>query len=73
MKSVDKLGRLLFLFYWHQDDFKERYGKNSLPEMEDSLRNAFESLADIVLFLKEKTIEPRLDEIQDPDMEESGD
>jgi len=26
-----------------------------------------------VLFLKEKTIEPRLDEIQDPDMEESGD
>jgi len=73
MKAVDKLGRLLFLFYWHQDDFKERYGKNSLPEMEDSLRNAFESLADIVLFLKEKTIEPRLDEIQDPDMEESGD
>jgi len=29
-----------------------------MPELEDSLRNAFEGLGDVVLFLKQKTIEP---------------
>jgi hypothetical protein len=32
-----------------------------MPELEDSLRNAFESLGDITLFLKEKTIESPYD------------
>ncbi len=57
MESLDSLGRLLFLFYWHQEEFEDRYGKADMPELEDSLRNAFESLGDITLFLKEKTIE----------------
>jgi hypothetical protein len=29
-----------------------------MPELEDSLRNAFEMLGDVILFLKQKTIEP---------------
>lgn len=58
MKGMDRLGRVLFLFYWHQDQFEERYGKQDLPELEDGLRNAFEAMGDIVLFLKQKTIEP---------------
>jgi len=72
MKAVDKLGRLLFMFYWHQEEFSERYGKSDLPELEDSLRNAFETLGDVVLFLKEKTIEPGLDDIQDPTIEDAA-
>ncbi len=72
MKGVDKLGRLLFMFYWHQEEFADRYGKSDLPELEDSLRNAFETLGDVVLFLKEKTIEPGLDESMDPSIEESA-
>jgi hypothetical protein len=36
MKGVDKLGRLLFMFYWHQEEFADRYGKSDLPELEDS-------------------------------------
>lgn len=58
IKGVDRLGRILFMFYWHSDKFSERYGKQDLPELEDSLRNAFEMLGDVVLFLKQKTIEP---------------
>lgn len=58
LKALDKLGRILFMFYWHQEEFEDRYGKQDLPELEDSLRNAFETLGDVTLFLKEKTIEP---------------
>jgi hypothetical protein len=57
MKALDKLGRILFLFYWHQDEFEDRYGKQDLPELEDTLRNSFEVLGDLVLFLKEKTVQ----------------
>jgi len=58
VKGMDRLGRILFMFYWHQDQFADRYGKQDLPELEDSLRNAFEMLGDVILFLKQKTIEP---------------
>lgn len=57
MKAEDRLGRILLLFYWHQEEFGDRYGKKELPEMEDSLRNSFEMLGDLVLFLKEKTVQ----------------
>jgi hypothetical protein len=57
MGALDSLGRLLMNFYWHQEEFEDRYGKSDLPELEDGLRNSFESLGDITLFLKEKTIE----------------
>jgi hypothetical protein len=57
MKALDKLGRILFMFYWHQEEFEDRYGKQDLPELEDSLRNAFEVLGDVCLFLKEKTVQ----------------
>lgn len=56
MKALDKLGRILFMFYWHQEEFEDRYGKQDLPELEDSLRNAFETLGDVSLFLKEKQV-----------------
>ena len=58
LTALDRLGRLLFLFYWHNDEFTDRYGKADMPELEDTLRNAFEVLGDLVLFLKEKDVEP---------------
>jgi hypothetical protein len=57
MKALDKLGRILFLFFWHQEEFEERYSKDALPELEDALRNSFEALGDVTLFLKEKTVQ----------------
>lgn len=56
MKALDRLGRILFMFYWHHEEFEDRYGKQDLPELEDSLRNAFEILGDVCLFLKEKQV-----------------
>jgi hypothetical protein len=71
VEALDALGRLLMNFYWHQEEFEDRYGKGDLPELEDSLRNAFESLGDITLFLKEKTIESPFNE-GDIDLEETA-
>lgn len=58
MTALDKCGRLLFLFYWHGTAFENRYGKSDMPELEDMLRSVFESLGDLVLFLREKEIRP---------------
>ncbi len=70
MKGLDSLGRLLFNMYWHHDKFEDRYGGNNLPEMTDAMRNAFESLGDITLELKQKTVEPYPDEGVDVDLGE---
>lgn len=73
MKALDKLGRILFMFYWHNEEFEDRYGKQDLPELEDSIRNAFEVLGDVVLFLKEKTIEPGFDDMaSEPNIDQSA-
>lgn len=56
-KALDATGRLLFQFYWHQEDFEDRYGSADMPELEDGLRNLFEGLGDIVLKLKEHTVD----------------
>jgi hypothetical protein len=72
MKALDRLGRMLFMFYWHQEEFEDRYGKADLPELEDSIRNAFETLGDVTLFLKEKTIDGGQDEMGDPSIEEAA-
>jgi hypothetical protein len=57
MKGLDRLGRILFLFYWHGEKFQERYGKGDMVELEDGIRNAFEYLGDLVLFLKQRSVD----------------
>ena len=41
-----------------RESFEERYGKTHVPELEDMLRNSFEDIGDLLLDLKQKTIEP---------------
>jgi len=72
MKALDATGRLLFSFFWHQDDFEDRYGKAELPDLEDSLRNTFENLGDTVLFLREKDVSVHMDDNLDPNIEETA-
>ena len=55
IKGMDKIGRMLFLFYWHSDEFKERYGEEDMKKLEDTLKKVFVNIGDLVLFLKEKT------------------
>jgi hypothetical protein len=58
MVGEDRLGRLLFMFYWHNDKFSDRYGDADMKELEDALTNTFKSNGDLILFLKKKSIEP---------------
>ncbi len=58
IKGMDRIGRLLFLFYWHNEDFKDRYGASDMTDLEDSLKDVFDSLSDLVLFLHKKSISP---------------
>lgn len=56
--GLDRIGRILFMFYWHNDKFKERYGQQDMVELEDNLRNVFKNLGELTLFLKQKTVQP---------------
>lgn len=56
MDTLDRLGRVIFLFYWKHDDFTSRYGSDDVVEMEDRLRGVFRQLGDLTLKLKEKAV-----------------
>lgn len=56
--ALDRIGRILFMFYWHYDKFKERYGQADMADLEDNLRNVFKNLGELTLFLKQKTVDP---------------
>ena len=58
MLGLDRVGRILFMYYWHFDKFKDRYGTQDMPELEDNLKNVFDNMGDLTIFLKQKTIEP---------------
>jgi ATP-binding cassette subfamily F protein uup len=46
------------IFLNQRNKFKERYGQQDLPELEDNLRNVFKNLGELTLFLKQKMVEP---------------
>ena len=60
MTGMDRIGRILFAFYWHFDKFSDRYGQQDLPDLEDSLKNSFVQIGDLILFLKQKSIDPNM-------------
>lgn len=53
-KALDRLCRNLFYFYWHNEDFEGRYGKQSLEQLEEALRENVQALGDLVMYLQEK-------------------
>jgi hypothetical protein len=55
IKAVDKLGRMLFLIYWHGEDVQERYGRQEIQHVEDNVKSVFESLGETILELKKKS------------------
>jgi len=73
VKGMDRVGRTLFLFYWHNEDFRDRYGRQDIADLEDSLINVFQSLGDLIIFLRQKTIEsdPLLEEL-DIDLDDAS-
>jgi len=57
VKTLDSLGRLLFLVHWEVDKFKEMYGRSDMPKLVELLTNVFRNLGDLVIFLKRKSPE----------------
>lgn len=57
MQAVDRLGRVLFLYYWKNEDFGERYGTSETVELEDTLRSVFKQFGNLALTLRQKTID----------------
>lgn len=53
--AMDRIGRILFMFYWHYNQFKDQYGQEKMSELEDSLRDNFQNLSDLTLFLHKST------------------
>jgi hypothetical protein len=62
MTSLDRLGRIIFMFYWKNDEFAERYGAEDMSDMEDLLRAVFRSFGDLVMELRKKTVDSNSEE-----------
>ena len=56
MRTLDSLCRKLFLLYCHTEDFEKQYGTVKLKSLEDSLKNTLDSLSDITVFFKLRTV-----------------
>ena len=56
MQALDRVGRVLFLYYWRHNDFTARYGTDDVVEMEDVLKNVFNNLGKLTLDLKKKAV-----------------
>lgn len=54
--GMDRIGRMLFLIYWHFEDFEERYGEQDLSEFIDNLKSVFEQLGDVIVFAKKRQL-----------------
>lgn len=54
--SIDRLGRILFLLYWHYDEFAERYENEDLIHLEDNLINNFSNLGELSYDLQQRAI-----------------
>jgi len=54
LQAVDALGRILFTFYWHSDDFEKRYGQYDVERIKNMLSAQFKQLGKLAVMLKEQ-------------------
>ena len=54
-EGLDRLGRLLFLFYWKPRDFEDAYGADDMNNMENQILSNFKSYGELVLDLLKKS------------------
>ena len=53
--ALDRLGRLLFLYYWKPRDFEDAYGADDMANLENQLLSTFQSFGELVLELLKKS------------------
>ena len=56
LKGLDRVCRVLLLFYWKNDKFRDRYGRENIPEIESQLKTAVKSLGDLILTMKQRQV-----------------
>lgn len=54
-QALDRLGRVLFLFYWKPEDFAQAYGTDDQTSLENKLISNFKSIGDLTLELMQKS------------------
>jgi hypothetical protein len=54
-QALDRLGRILFLFYWKPRDFENAYGTDDMTNMENQILSNFRSFGELVLELLKKS------------------
>lgn len=54
-EGLDRLGRLLFLFYWKPRDFEDAYGTDDMSNLENQILSNFKSYGELVLDLLKKS------------------
>lgn len=54
-QALDRIGRILFLFYWKPEDFAQSFGSDDQSQLENKLVSNFKSFGDLVLELLQKT------------------
>lgn len=57
MQVLDSLCRKLFQFYWHTEKMEEKYGMVKLKSLEESLKVTMESLSELTVFFKLRTVD----------------
>ena len=50
-QGLDRIGRILFLYYWKPEDFAQAYGSDDQVDLENKLLSNFKQLGDMVLEL----------------------
>lgn len=59
VQTIDRLGRILFMYYAHQDEFENRYGENDMLDLESALISVFEGAGDLFITLSRRSNDPQ--------------
>lgn len=54
-EALDRLGRILFLFYWKPRDFEDAYGTDDMTNLENQILSNFKSFGSLVLDLTKRS------------------
>ena len=55
LAGLDRIGRILFLFYWKPEDFAQAFGSDDQSQLENKLVSNFKSYGDLLIDLLQKT------------------
>lgn len=59
-EGLDRLGRILFLFYWKPRDFEDAYGADDMTNLENQLLSNFKSFGSLTLDLLRRSKKRKL-------------